>query len=184
MKALFYITQYIRRGWHHFITIPMIRSSLERCGKNTYIGPKCNITYRNVILGNNCSIGGNTRIMSEHARTIIGDNVMTGPGVTIITGDHRTDLIGRTMISIRYEEKLPENDMDVIIENDVWIGANVTILKGVTIGEGAIIGACSLVIRDVPPYSICVGNPAHIVRKRFSDEDIEKHRIIIQKTRG
>jgi virginiamycin A acetyltransferase len=59
---------------------------------------------------------------------------------------------------------------DTIIGNDVWIGQNATILAGVHIGDGAIIGANSVVGSDVSPYSIVVGNPAKLVRKRFDDE--------------
>lgn len=61
---------------------------------------------------------------------------------------------------------------DTIIGNDVWIGQNATILPGVHIGDGTIIGANSTVGRDVPPYTIVVGNPANILRKRFDDEMI------------
>ena len=52
----------------------------------------------------------------------------------------------------------------VVIGDKAWVGFNVSILKGVTIGEGAVIGACSVVTRDIPPYSVAVGNPAKVVR--------------------
>ncbi len=59
---------------------------------------------------------------------------------------------------------------DTVVGNDVWIGQNATILPGVHIGDGAIIGANSVVGRDVPPYTIVAGNPAKEIRKRFDDE--------------
>lgn len=62
---------------------------------------------------------------------------------------------------------------DTIIGNDVWVGQNVTFLPGVKVGDGCIIGANSVVGSDIPPYSIVVGNPAKIIRKRFDDEMIE-----------
>ena len=62
---------------------------------------------------------------------------------------------------------------DTVIGNDVWIGQNAVILPGVHIGDGAIIGANSVVGRDINPYTIVVGNPAKILRKRFDDEMIE-----------
>ena len=62
---------------------------------------------------------------------------------------------------------------DTIIENDVWIGYNATILPGVHIGNGACIGACAVVSKDVPPYAIVGGNPARLIRMRFSPEEIE-----------
>jgi serine acetyltransferase len=68
----------------------------------------------------------------------------------------------------------PHTNGDVIIGNDVWIGANVTIMSGVTIGDGAVIAANSHVVKNVDPYCIVGGNPALMIRKRFSDEHIEK----------
>lgn len=82
---------------------------------------------------------------------------MFGSNVTIITGNHRTDIIGKTMISVTINEKLPENDENVVINDDVWIGANAIILKGVTIGKGSVVGAGSVVTKDVPKYSIVGG---------------------------
>ena len=62
---------------------------------------------------------------------------------------------------------------DTIVKNDVWIGQNATILPGIHIGDGAIIGMNSVVGHDVPPYTIVAGNPAKEIRKRFDDELIE-----------
>lgn len=63
---------------------------------------------------------------------------------------------------------------DIIIKNDVWIGTNCTILDGVTIGNGAVIAAGSIVVKDVPPYAIVGGNPAKIIKYRFQKEIIEE----------
>lgn len=62
----------------------------------------------------------------------------------------------------------------IIIGNDVWIGRNAVLLGGITIGDGAIIGAFSVVAKDIPPYAIVVGNPAKIIRYRFTEEQIQK----------
>jgi acetyltransferase-like isoleucine patch superfamily enzyme len=62
---------------------------------------------------------------------------------------------------------------NIIIENDVWIGAKSTIMSGVKIHNGAVIGACSVVTKDVPPYAVVVGNPAKIVKYRFNEKQIE-----------
>ena len=73
---------------------------------------------------------------------------------------------------------MPNNDGysngNVVIGNDVWIGHNVTIMSGVTIGDGCIIAACSVVTKNVSPYTIVGGNPIKIIKQRFSDEQIEK----------
>jgi serine acetyltransferase len=63
---------------------------------------------------------------------------------------------------------------DIIIQNDVWIGAKSTIMSGVKISNGSIVGAGSVVTKDVPPYAIVAGNPAKIVKSRFTEEQIEK----------
>lgn len=70
------------------------------------------------------------------------------------------------------KDKLPLKG-DTVIGNDVWIGQNATIMPGVHIGNGAIVGTNSTVASDIPPYSIAVGNPARVIRKRFDDETID-----------
>jgi virginiamycin A acetyltransferase len=67
----------------------------------------------------------------------------------------------------------PTCNGDIIVENDVWIGAKSTIMSGVKIENGAVIAACSVVTKDVPPYAIVGGNPAKIIRYRFTPEQIE-----------
>jgi len=73
------------------------------------------------------------------------------------------------MDEVTKTEKLPENDQPVVIEEDVWCGANVTILKGVHIGKGSVIAAGAVVIRDVGEYEIWGGVPAKKIKNRFSD---------------
>ena len=68
-----------------------------------------------------------------------------------------------------------DNKGDILIGNDVWIGYDAIIMAGITIGDGAIIGARTVVTKDVPPYTIVGGIPANIIRKRFSDDIISKY---------
>lgn len=150
-------------------------SKMRSCGKNLTID--CIFSkyagLENFTIGNNVSISHGTTIYSTKANIVIGNNVMFGPNPTIITGDHRTDVVGIPMNKVN--DKLPENDKDVIIEDEVWIGANVTILKGVKIGRGSVIGANSLVIKSCPPYSVIMGSPSRIKRFRFSIDEIIEH---------
>lgn len=97
--------------------------------------------------------------------------------VTIfLGGEHRTDWITTYPFSVfresaRHIPGHPASRGDVVIGNDVWIGAGATILSGVKVGNGAVIGACAVVAKDVPPYGIVVGNPGRLIRFRFSEEE-------------
>ena len=63
---------------------------------------------------------------------------------------------------------------DTVVGNDVWLGHRVLVMPGVTIGHGAIVAAASVVVSDIPPYAIAGGNPAHVIRRRYDDEDVER----------
>ncbi len=167
---------------HYRLSMPILVSMFEKCGEDVYIEPKGEFTYHNISIGNNVYIGAHASFMCANAKILIGSQVMFGPHVTIRTGDHRADVIGEYMINIK--EKLPENNKNVIVEDDVWIGCNVTILKGVTIGKGSIIGAGSVVTKDVPSYTYHVGVPGIKEWPRFNIEQIKEHeRVLNEKLR-
>ena len=109
---------------------------------------------------------------------------MFAPGVVIRGGGHRIDMIGRYLIDIKDVEKLSENDQDVVIGDDVWIGQNAIILKGVHIGEGSVIGAGSLVTKDVPPYTIHIGVHPTKEWPRFNEDQIALHKSIISRNKN
>lgn len=155
------------------------KHTMKYCGTGVYIRPSCSDFkgLNNLSIGNNTSIPKGSVFYCTEAELTIGDNVIFGPNPTIITGDHRTDIIGKFITDI--DVKLPENDKPVIIEDDVWAGANITILKGVTIGRGSIIAAGSLVNKSCPPYSIIGGVPARIIKFRFNIDEILKHEELL-----
>lgn len=109
----------------------------------------------------------------------IGKFCSIAGGVTIILGgEHRIDWISTYPFNVLFEEAKhiighPTTKGDVIIDHDVWIGENAFILSGVHIGSGAVIAARSVVTKDVEPYTIVAGNPAHSIRKRFQADIIE-----------
>ncbi len=117
-------------------------------------------------------------------KLIIGKFCMIASGVTFIMNgaNHKIDGISTYPFSIfrnGWESVTPEiSDLpykgDTIIGNDVWIGANTTIMPGINIGDGAIIATNSTITKDVAPYSIVGGNPAKLIRKRFSDKMINE----------
>jgi len=98
---------------------------------------------------------------------------MFGPGVTVLGGDHNASQIGRFMRDVI--EKVPENDLPVIIEDDVWIGAKAVILKGVTLRRGSIVAAGAIVTKSFPPYSVIAGVPARLLKMRWPQDMIDLH---------
>lgn len=97
----------------------------------------------------------------------------------LLGGEHRSDFVttypfNALLKNFNYIEGHPHTKGDIIIENDVWIGSDAKILSGVKIHNGAIVGANSIITKDIPPYAIVAGNPAKIIKYRFNNEIIEK----------
>lgn len=169
------------RGIRYVFVEPWIKRCFRSFGSPVRIPKGCSFSgIGNISVGNHVYFGADTRILTTQAQLKLGNYVMFGPSVTIVTGDHRTDVVGQYMTQLTAADKLPENDLDVVIEDDVWVGANVTILKGVTIGRGSIVAAGSLVTKSCPPYSIVGGVPAKVIKMRFTPEEIAKHEESLQ----
>jgi len=162
-----------------------IRAFRRRIKQKLFVSSK-RVFYTKDILGARYTIGdytyGNPSVISLNEGTSlkIGRYCSIAANITIFLGaEHHTDWISTYPFPALWEEARsisghPFSKGDVVIKNDVWIGYNVTILSGVTIGDGAVIGAGSVVVKDVPPYAIVSGNPAQIVRYRFSEGAIRK----------
>lgn len=153
----------------------LYKKVMKKCGTNVKIKPCTSVYFglENLSIGNNVSIPRYSHIFCTEALLNIGNNIVFGPSPTIVTGNHRIDVIGKYIVDSH--EKLPENDKEVNIEDDVWVGANVTILMGVTISRGSVIAAGSVVNKSCPPYSIIGGIPAKIIKYRFSIDEIIEH---------
>ncbi len=122
-----------------------------------------------ITIGDYCFIGENSRIWSAKKITI-GNRVLIAHNVNIHDQiSHPLDSVERHKDQMHILEKGFQNphfihEKEIIIEDDVWIGFNATILKGVKIGKGAIIGACTIVTENVPEFAVVVGNPAKIIK--------------------
>lgn len=112
----------------------------------------------------------------------IGAYCSFAEGVQIMLGGgHRTDWVSTYPFPAFHKEHVKRHPKeycpskgDVVIGNDVWIGTEAMILSGVTVGDGAVIGARAVVAKDVEPYSVVVGNPARVIKYRFTPEIIER----------
>ena len=134
--------------------------------------------YGNIILGRFSSITGpGTVIKSLKEKIYIGSFSSIGQNVCIVDFNHLYERITSSFINHLIFKENFATDIStkgpVIIEEDVWIGSNSVILPGVRIGRGSVIGGGSVVTKDIPKYSIAVGNPAVVISKRFDDSIIE-----------
>jgi acetyltransferase-like isoleucine patch superfamily enzyme len=141
----------VRRG---FVRIPLSVSiwSPDRkvfFGHRVQLGPRCTI-QTNISFGDSILVAGEVAFIGRY--------------------DHRTDLVGNTVWgSPRGECR------GIVIEDDVWIGWRATVLDGVVIGRGAVVAACAVVTRTVPPYTVVAGVPARPIGTRFNDAQIALH---------
>jgi len=111
-----------------------------------------------ILIGENTSIGEYTYINAMDS-VLIGSNVLIAPSCHITDANHNTEK-GKP---IRYQGITAK---PVVIHDDVWVGAGVKILSGVTLGEGSVVAAGAVVTKDVPPYSIVAGVPAKVIGQR------------------
>lgn len=168
-RVLYSIIQYRRR------------KKLDKCGKNVYIGK--GVLSGHIEIGSNVSVGAGAWFVSSRAKLIIHDNVVFAPNVTIYTGDHMTNSIGRHISELTDKDKDDSKmcwDEDVLIESGCWIGTRAIILKGVTIGKGSVIGAGAVVTQNVPAYSVYVGMHSSKTYNRFTKEQIIEHEGILE----
>ena len=155
---------------------------------------------KNVRFGRGLHLGLGTIVDASRGLTI-GDDVYIGKGCTVEVdgriGDgvliaNRVGLIGRHDHDFRVPGRIMrrapwigDSDFDkglrqeLIIDDDVWIGYGAIVLSGVTVGRGAVVAAGALVTRDVPPYAIVAGLPARVVGRRFSDDQIHAHEMVL-----
>ena len=163
------------------IWAPIWKRAMKHCGKGVYLRPMSSDIKGlwNLSVGDYTSIPKGSIFYCTRAELLIGNKVIFGPRPTIITGDHKIDIVGKYICDVTDKDKLPENDLPVVIEDDCWIGANVTILKGVTIGRGSVIAAGAVVTKSCEPYSIIGGIPARLIKMRFTPDQIKEHEKIL-----
>ena len=145
----------------------LIRPAFRRYGKHFIFDPKGFYSYQNIEVGDDVSIGNGAIFLASDSKIIIGNKVMFGPRVTIVGEDHNTSVVGKFMYDVH--EKKTGDDLDVIFEDDVWIGSGAIILKGVRVGRGSIVAAGAVVNKDVLPYTVVGGVPAKRISMRFQD---------------
>ena len=142
----------------------LLKVLLAEVGENCYIEPPLHANWgRNTHLGSNVYANFNLTLVDD-TDVYIGDSVMIGPNVTIATAGHPIDP--------ELRRKVAQFNIPVRIGNNVWIGAGAVILPGITIGDDSVIGAGSIVTKDIPAGVVAVGNPCRVLRP-ICDRDRE-----------
>lgn len=160
MEIIFQI-EYLIKGLITFLKRLYVYKKFKSVGKNVKISMRSTFYWpENIQFGDYVFIEEGAHLSCKFGLSI-GNYVMIGPNITILGGDHKFD--DTTTEMWNHSSGV---DKKIIIEDDVWIGANVTLLKNAYISKGCVIGACSVVTKRTEPYGIYVGNPAKLVKYR------------------
>lgn len=135
----------------------LLHQLFAQVGENCYIEPPLHANWaKHTHLGNHVYANFNLTLVDD-THIYIGDYVMIGPNVTLSTAGHPIDPEMR--------KKVAQFNIPIHINNNVWIGANSVVLPGVSIGENSVIGAGSIVTKDIPANVVAVGNPCKVMRE-------------------
>lgn len=178
MKLLEFIQKLILVYKWVKISFP-IKKQFGACGKNTVLlYPMRIYNPQSVFISENVKISSGLHILnSSTEKVIIKKYTVFAANCTIAPNSHRSTVtIPQFLLGASH---VNDYSSEIIIDEDVWLGVGVTILSGVHIGRGCIIGAGSLVTKSLPPYSVAVGSPARILKKNFSVEQIMQHEKVL-----
>lgn len=148
--------------------------------KTAYLAPDTILfNKKNLYMEEHTSIPGGAMILNPRSKFIMKKGTFSSYNLCVCPGNHAS-LIGKfkhDVTDAMKDELFPDGryDKDIVVEEDVWMGINVTLLNGAHIGRGAIIGAGCVVTGEIPPYAIAVGNPCQVKRFLFTPEEIIKH---------
>jgi maltose O-acetyltransferase len=156
-----YLPTQPRPGWQfaYWLRRKLVKHIFLKCGSDIIVKQQAYFgTGNEMVVGDRSQLGEN---LKAEADLVLGDDVVMGPDVIMLSSSHAFD---RLDLPINRQGARPRHA--IVIGNDVWIGTRAIILPGVSVGDHAIIGAGSVVTKDVPPLAIVAGNPAKFIRSR------------------
>lgn len=164
-----------------FIKKKKLYKTLGSIGQKVIIHPSCLFNHVGGIrIGNNVQINRNC-VLSGHGGIVIGDGTVFANDIEVFSGEHNYD--SDDLEFLPFDDRFINQKVE--IGKYVWVGSHSVILPGVKIGDGAVIGACTVVTKDIPPLAVAVGNPAKVIKYRNrevymklanSEKSLIKHR--------
>ena len=160
-KVIFKLHQICSKVWVRLLMVSY-SAQFKQVGKDVIFNPVSSVfSYKTIELGSHVFIGGKAWFSGE---IYIGNYVMFGPSVSILGGDHEYKSLEKPMFFVKENA---ERCAPIIIEDDVWIGANSVVLDGVVIKKGAVIAAGAVVSKNVEQFEIVAGVPAKKIKNRL-----------------
>ncbi len=156
----------LARWWGYYVHEHVSQMAQIKKGRKVWIHPTASFRNgQNIVIGDYSHVNRDCCLWAgQKSRIVLGKFVLMGPGVRIHATNHTFADTGIPMML------QPLREADVVIEDDVWLGANVVVTAGVSIGQGAVVAAGAVVTKDVPPYAIVGGVPAKVIKSRLNDE--------------
>lgn len=154
-------------------------NEIGKKGKGVVIASKSELITRNLFLDDYVVLQGHINFISNKGKLFVKKYSVISAECIIIPGAHKLKVGVPFYYSAQHHIGDCEND--IIINEDCWVGAGCILLPGITIGRGAVIGAGSVVTKDIPPYAVAVGSPARVIASKFTLEEIIVHEKIIYK---
>lgn len=152
-----------------------LKKSFGYCGSNVRIGFTEIFNPQNLYMYDNTNIFDGFLFLSVRGSFIMKEGSGAAQNLTVVTDNHGRRVGYRFKDKEMFIERKAETYANIIVEEDVWIGANVTLLPGANIGRCATVGAGSVVRNSIPPYAIVVGNPAKVIGFNFTPEEVIEH---------
>lgn len=173
------LIHFSRKAWHKILTV-LYHYQFKHISRSARVQYSVKVANPgHLYMGENTNIDDGGIIMNTRANLIIKNNSGAAVGLLAITGNHMS-IVGKNLMQIteKTKDELDPNhemDKDIVVEEDVWIAARVTLLSGAHLGRGCEVGSGSVVRGTIPPYAVVIGNPCKIVGFRFTPEEIIEH---------
>lgn len=176
IRKIVYVWNGIRKLYAQYIGV-YNDNAYGKKGKHSIVANNSTLNQKNVFIDDFCVIQSQTNFISNKGKLIIKKYSVISSGCIIVPGSHQ--LTVGVPFYLSTTNHINDDEGDIIIDEDCWIGAGCILLPKCHIGRGVVVGAGSVVKKEIPPYAVVVGSPARIIATKFSINQILKHESIL-----